>query len=323
MYTFAFHDINTAYTELMMKRLMASELQDTRNGKAWVFRGPVCIQFTSPWRNVLFDEKRDANPFFHYMEAIWMLAGSNDVHFPARFASNIMNYSDNGVTLHGAYGYRWIYHFYTDQIQATIQLLKNDPHTRRAVIDMWDPAVDSIQGKDLPCNTHIYFAVRNHRLDMTVCNRSNDLVWGLLGANAVHMYALHEYIANSAGIEVGSYYQFTNNLHIYEGFEEKFNLFEDTWYGRNRGSYARLAWSPSNIDLDEARLFVLGHQISGCPILTHNAMPMLEAWNSYKAKDFETALYRADQIHDEDWKRACIMWLNRRKVNYEQKETSV
>jgi hypothetical protein len=147
----------------------------SRNGTVLVAPGPVLTVYNRPWERVMFSSLRDANPFFHFMEAIWMLSGANNVDFPAYFASNIRNYSDDGVTMHGAYGHRWRHHFGFDQIDEVIKLLKNDFSTRRAVLNMWNPKADLViqdGAKDLPCNTQVYFRGRGDYLDMTVCNRS-------------------------------------------------------------------------------------------------------------------------------------------------------
>ena len=53
----------------------------------------------TPCERVLLYPERNANPFFHLYESLWMLAGRNDVAGPARYAKNMNNYSDNGVTL--------------------------------------------------------------------------------------------------------------------------------------------------------------------------------------------------------------------------------
>lgn len=108
-----------------------------------------------------------------------------------------------------------------DQLQIIIDELKRDPKTRRLCLSMWqlaDLALLKIrpQCKDLPCNTHAHFRVIDGYLNMTVYNRSNDMIWGTFGANAVHFSFLLEYIALSAGLKVGCYHQVTNNLHIYK-----------------------------------------------------------------------------------------------------------
>ena len=118
-------------------------------------------------------------------------------------------------------------------------MLRENPEDRRVVLAMWDTAVDldNPSSKDLPCNTHIYFRVRPRLgferierirsiagpgevstalfLDMTVCCRSNDMIWGCYGANAVHFSYLLEYVAAMSGYAVGTYTQISNSFHAY------------------------------------------------------------------------------------------------------------
>ena len=65
------------------------------------------------------------------------------------------------------------------------------------------------------------FSKRNGVLNMSVTNRSNDIVWGLFGANAVHMSILHEYMAARTESKVGVYTHFSNNAHAYLDTLEK------------------------------------------------------------------------------------------------------
>ena len=51
---------------------------------------------------------------------------------------------------------------------------------------------------------------------MTVCNRSNDMLWGAYGANAVHMSMLQEYLASRLEIAVGEYTQISDSFHVYQ-----------------------------------------------------------------------------------------------------------
>lgn len=312
-----FHDVNDAYCELMTHAARFSELENTRNGPALVFQTPVLIEHCVPYRRVLFDPIRDANPFFHYMEALWMLAGANEVKFLAQFTENINNYSDDGRTLNGAYGYRWRNHWDNDQIEEVIQMLRKTPNTRRAVLSMWDPAYDlNVESKDLPCNTNIYFQMRQNALDMTVCNRSNDLVWGCLGANMVHMAVLHEYIATAIERPTGSYYQFTNNLHIYEDWIKRYGKFPIHWYQDHPG-LRRWVFSPDTLHTEEAMDFVENEletdELYRSRIIRDNAEPMLRAHRAYKEGDVYMANHYADKIYDDDWRVACLDWLGRRK----------
>lgn len=198
------------------------QIDQSRNGPVYVAPGPVMTEYARPLERVIVDSRRDANPFFHLMESIWMLAGRNDVASLLPFNGRMELYSDDTVTFHGAYGYRWRNWFGYDQVCHVIYALRQDYATRRAVIQMWDGKEDGRgSGKDYPCNTALYFRTRDmpgtgrRYLDMTISNRSNDVIWGAYGANAVHMSVLHEFIAAQAGMEMGIMYQLSNNFHAY------------------------------------------------------------------------------------------------------------
>lgn len=192
-------------------------VRNSRAGRVVEWPTPVATVYRRPWERVLWSEDRDANPFFHFLEAMWMLNGGKDVAFPAMLLERMRDYSDDGKVMQGAYGWRWREWFGYDQIEFIIKLLREDPGTRRAVLTMWEPGdlSDRLLSKDVPCNTHIYFKVRDDVLHMTVCNRSNDILWGAYGANAVHMSFLHEYVAARAGFKQGTYTQISDSYHVY------------------------------------------------------------------------------------------------------------
>ena len=81
--------------------------QDSRNGTVYKAKSPVCTVYDNPQERVMFWPERDANPFFHFMEGLWMLAGRNDLEFVKQYNKGMARYSDDGETLHGAYGWRW------------------------------------------------------------------------------------------------------------------------------------------------------------------------------------------------------------------------
>ena len=168
-----------------------------------------------------------------------MMAGSNDAAWISQFNKRMSSYADDGI-LRGAYGWRWANPIF--QIPHTISLLQKSPDTRQAVLAMWNPLYDGPLSttSDRPCNTHIYFRVNeNDELDMTVCNRSNDFVWGMMGTNVVHMTMLQEVMAAAAGYKLGMYHVFSNNCHIYTDlprFTEVYNsvLAHDIYKGEGR-----------------------------------------------------------------------------------------
>jgi hypothetical protein len=209
-------NVNTVFTDALWWLKVSGLKERSRNGPVLVAPGPVISEYRRPWERLVFNPDRDANHVFHLMESIWMLAGQNDVRWLLPFNARFVDYTDNGVTQHGAYGYRWRDFFNVDQIHDVIEELRANPDSRRAVIGMWDPEFDlRAPVRDVPCNTHIYFDCRGGKLNMTVCNRSNDALWGCYGANVVHMSVLQEVIAWGVGVPIGVYRQFSNNLHVY------------------------------------------------------------------------------------------------------------
>ena len=217
--------------------------RESRNGPVLVIPCPVSTVYEKPCERVIFWPSRDANPFFHLYESLWMLAGRDDVAPLCRYAKNSANYSDDGVSQHGAYGHRWRKHFlhgYKDQLAIIATRLKEDPTDRRCVLQMWDvendlwtneevPFVRPKVGKDFPCNTIATFQ-RGFagELNLVVFCRSNDIVWGAYGANAVQFSTLLEYMALWIGCSVGTYTQISVNFHAYlDTFEQCKNIRPD------------------------------------------------------------------------------------------------
>jgi thymidylate synthase len=330
-------NINDAWAKAKQVMLNEGIQRDSRNGGVLEHQNPVTTVYCAPNQRVLFDPIRDANPFFHLMEGLWMLAGRNDVAWITQFNSKFAQYSDDGKTFHAAYGYRWRHHFNndtdnddfdsTDQLQKVIAILKADPESRRAVVAMWDPRADlwspdeiKLRGsvpKDLPCNTNIYFKIRDSKLLMTVTNRSNDIVWGCYGANVVHMSMLHEYMAAMIGVQQGSYWQVSDSWHAYLDTWTKQDLSHKQIVDPYRTVYAYpMVTHPEHFDDDLAR-FMDGPSLDEAnymnPFFVQVAVPMRSAWFCYKEKDFKTAFFHINRMPDNvDWRVAGWEWLNRR-----------
>lgn len=323
--------------------------RETRFGPVLVAPYPVTTKYENPTERVLFWPNRDANPFFHFMEGLWMIAGRNDVAWISQFAGSMKQFSDDGETFHGAYGYRWINHFakevYTsleledfpgaggttyvpfNQLEMVAEMLKANPNERRCVVNMWDPEVDlGRDGKDLPCNTQILFKINVYgKLDMTVYNRSNDIIWGCYGANAVHMSMLHEFMASWIGVSVGYYYQVSNDWHGYDTTMEKHNsIIEDNYYQPYHNEVEPYPMVSTEIQdwIADLQMFMQEGPVPGFKdrFFRKVVSPMWNSWFAWKGSEnqskkqrIENALVHANQIAATDWKRACVEWLERRK----------
>lgn len=311
------------------------ERRSSRNGDVIVTPFPVMTVYEHPFEQVLFWPEREANPFFHLMESLWMLGGRRDAAWISEFNLNMRKFSDDGEVFHGAYGYRWRLHFAVDQLNEVCQLLIRKPDSRRAVIQMWDVVEDLSDdedgaSKDLPCNTHIYLLLRGDHLDLTVMCRSNDIIWGAYGTNAVHFGILQEYLAARLGVGVGRLYQFSNNYHAYLDIFEKTSILVDRAADPHRSStscpYTRgdvfhspLVSKTESFDkelakfLDGGELVLVENSFFGYAELVRSSY---RAWRN--GRDYEVALGLLDLIKDDglgrelDWKRACREWLQRR-----------
>ena len=283
--------------------------------------GPAAITYTMPDERVLFSPIRDANPFFHLFESLWIIAGRNDVEFLQRIVSRMSDYSDNGVTFHGAYGER-LEHY--AQLENAIAELRRDPHSRRALVALWQPEYDSgYTGKDMPCNTTVAFKLREGRLHMTVFNRSNDAVWGAYGANVVQFSMLQEYVAMLVGARLGDYTQVSDSLHIYPDNSPTDKLLE-------RGSWANDPYedhpavtpqaflstdeTPEMWQSDLGMFFWLKWNREDFLTAWWRgvAVPMWRALNAYKAGELGHAVNTAETVTATDWRAAAVQWLQRR-----------
>ena len=288
--------------------------EPTRVGMVLTLPAPAIVEYKRPMERVLLWPERRINPFFHLFEALWMLAGRRDVPYVEQFNSRMREFSDDGSIFNGAYGYRWREHFGVDQIEVVIRLLKKDPLTRRAVITMWDPRTDcGVDSKDLPCNTQIYFRLAQDRLNMTVTNRSNDLIWGMCGTNVVHFSMLHELVAHGTGHLLGSYYHMTNNLHIYENVPKR-HLYErpfvEDYYTlpHSRGGVEAMPMITTSWEkwLADCRAFVENDRPE---LLRYNdswfqavAVPMWLAWKEKSPRPLDLCIA-------EDWRAAGRQYL--------------
>lgn len=426
-----FRNVNDAFEGLVRgihQGRIPTDVQSSRNGEVLQVSEPMIVTYERPTERVLFNSVRDCNPFFHLFESLWMLAGCNDVAALKIFNSRIGDYSDDGLTFNGAYGYRWRYAAvmdddaengwrYVNQLSTIINHLKANPTSRRAVLQMWNvkddllkigvvhpgvacyecsgsgitPGTEStyckhcsgtgvkkkswtdVVSKDVCCNISVMFSVesgdcrtceatpgRSHAstkdypgdcpackgsphdqpryLNMTVTNRSNDLIWGMLGANVVHFSMLQEYVADSLGLEVGSYHQFTNNLHVYtetnSGWKPKEWLSEygQTMHDDQEVYDQKLIRTP--LVLDQGRFdrevlafvhAVKSGQLNAStkyaePFLETVAKPMCLAFAAHKQRLYPTALALIGQVRATDWMIAGHRWLLRREVAYLEKQ---
>jgi len=343
---------NTLTTEIVSLLQDCGMLETSRNGPVLRFPEPVTICLTHPWERVNFSAVRDANPFFHLIEALAMLGNHNDAKFLSHFAKNILAFSDDGARFNAFYGTR-LREYRTkqqtqpmdamvwpiNQLDGVIQVLRRDPMSRQAVATLWDPS-DLLydRTRDKACNLMLVFSNDNGRLRMSSYNRSNDAIWGgVMGANIVHLSLFQEYVACALGLPMGCWWHHSNNLHVYtetNGFE-KWNALktapavpnlyaswslDECWYALFNTPTDKLIFDRAlngflsdAVELvREGKLGLLVNRTYSAAFLNRVAVPMFNAWQLRKQGRHSDALELCGQIGPADWRVATQEWIKRR-----------
>lgn len=157
-------------------------------------------------------------------ETMWVLSGRNDIEWLSHYLPRAKDFSDDGKIWRGGYGPRirqWESgggkpFVIVDQLEHVVELLRRSPGTRQAVIGIYDPAIDTEPGLDIPCNDFLHFLSRAGTLDLHIFVRSNDAMWGWSGINVFEWSSLLEIVAGMVGLDVGSLHFSVSSFHLYD-----------------------------------------------------------------------------------------------------------
>lgn len=176
----------------------------------------VTTVIENPEERFILLPARKPNYFAAIAESLWVLAGRNDIEWLSFYLKRAPEFSDDGKVWRGGYGPRIRNKGGVDQLEHVIRLLREDPNTRRAVISIYDGALDlNVVTKDVPCNDLIQFKIRDGYLDMYVFVRSQDVIWGFSGINTFEWSLMQGIVATMVGVKVGKFVQFCGSEHYY------------------------------------------------------------------------------------------------------------
>ena len=115
-----------------------------------------------------------------------------------------------------SYGPRVFNHNNLNQIDDyIIPLLKKDPHSRRAIVMIWDPITDSsLYTVSAPGLVLIDFKLRDNKLHAACFVRSDDIFFGW-PANIYQIHILSKYIAKNIGCELGRLCTFASSAQVF------------------------------------------------------------------------------------------------------------
>lgn len=162
-------------------------------------------------------------------ELLWFLRGSTNINDDLTQHSPIWDaWADENGELGPIYGYQWrqwpkyvpvdeengLYRReHIDQIGQVIEMIKNDPKSRRLIVSAWN--VSDIDKMALPpCHALFQFYVINGRLDCQLYQRSADMALGV-PFNIASYALLMMMVAHECELEPGIFTHTLGDAHIY------------------------------------------------------------------------------------------------------------
>jgi thymidylate synthase len=161
-------------------------------------------------------------------ELLWFLTGDTNIQYLQDHNVRIWNeWADENGDLGPVYGHQW--RSWTsndgttiDQISNLIQQIKNNPDSRRLMINAWN--VGDIEKMALPpCHCLFQFYVADGKLSCQLYQRSADYFLGI-PFNISSYALLTMMIAQVCDLEVGDFVHTFGDVHIYSNHLEQVEL---------------------------------------------------------------------------------------------------
>jgi thymidylate synthase len=200
-----------------------SGLADLRNnGERNCARGSETIEILN--RSFLIEDPTDisiSNPARKFKDSyavtewLWYMSHDRNIRNIGKHASIWNRIADDCNEVESNYGA-----YFRGQWAWVMKELYDDLSSRRATIAINQPHHKGANSQDYPCTQYVQFFVRNGKLSMSVCMRSNDAVYGF--CNDVFAFSLFQQLMlnelNHRGmcLGLGHYHHHAGSFHIYE-----------------------------------------------------------------------------------------------------------
>ncbi len=158
-------------------------------------------------------------------ELLWFLAGDTNVKYLQENGVRIWNeWADDNGDLGHIYGYQWrswpdYKGGHIDQIQEVVDTIKNNPDSRRIIVNAWNVA-DLPEMKLPPCHAFFQFYVADGRLSLQLYQRSADIFLGV-PFNIASYALLLQMMAQVTGLKAGDFVHTLGDAHIYTNHLEQ------------------------------------------------------------------------------------------------------
>ena len=210
-----FRNANEAYEYLHNKILLEGiSFDDTKA----LFN--VGFYIADPMDNHIINKERNWKLEYAEAEWQWYLSGDNNIEKLGEIYGKVpeiwKRMADHWGYVNSNYGYQWQRTCWNiiSQYERVVQMLEDNPNTRQAALSIYDAKEIWKYENDTPCTYAIQFTILNDRLNMAVTMRSNDLWYGF--CNDQYCFSmLQKMIADELKIDLGTYYHFVHNMHLY------------------------------------------------------------------------------------------------------------
>lgn len=161
-------------------------------------------------------------------ELLWFLKGDTNIAYLKTNGVSIWDeWADEKGNLGPVYGKQWRSWAgadgkVTDQITEAIQLIRNNPDSRRIIINAWNVGELS-QMALMPCHTLFQFYVADGKLSCQLYQRSADVFLGV-PFNIASYALLTMMIAQVCDLEPGDFVHSFGDVHIYNNHMEQVKL---------------------------------------------------------------------------------------------------
>ena len=161
-------------------------------------------------------------------ELLWFLKGDTNVKYLQENGVRIWNeWADENGDLGHIYGYQWrswpdYNGGHIDQISEAIETIKNNPESRRIIVNAWNVA--DLGNMNLPpCHMFFQFYVADGKLSLQMYQRSADTFLGV-PFNIASYALLLMMMAQVTGLKPGEFIHTTGDTHLYVNHLEQVQL---------------------------------------------------------------------------------------------------
>ncbi|MBQ8242032.1 MAG: thymidylate synthase [Bacteroidaceae bacterium] len=161
-------------------------------------------------------------------ELLWFLKGDTNVKYLQENGVRIWNeWADENGDLGHIYGYQWrswpdYNGGHIDQISEVIDQIKNNPDSRRIIVNAWNVA--DLGNMNLPpCHMFFQFYVADGKLSLQMYQRSADTFLGV-PFNIASYALLLMMMAQVTGLKPGEFIHTTGDTHLYVNHLEQVQL---------------------------------------------------------------------------------------------------